>query len=89
MKPLPNFLTRCPPADDAELREREQALKVVATLGVRRKVDQRVTHAKRKRTKRGLIDKLHETERDDGGKKGEEQTEEQSRKEATPSVERK
>ena len=77
MKPLPNFLDRCPPADDVELREREQALKVSANLGLRREFEQRVKRAKRTRKKKGLIVKLHETKRADGGKKRVERTEKQ------------
>jgi hypothetical protein len=86
MKPLPNFLNRCPPVDDAELHEREQALKVAANLSLRRGVEQRVKRAKRMRKKKGRIAKLHETERGDGGKKGEERTKELSREEARQGV---
>jgi hypothetical protein len=72
MKPLPNFLDKCPPVYDAELREREQALKVAGTFGLRRekeKVAQHVKRAKRMGTKNELDAKLHETERGDPGQK--------------------
>jgi hypothetical protein len=55
MKPLPNFLQKCPPAENAEARKREQMLTVMGTLGLRyeeKKKEKSVKRANRIKAKK-------------------------------------
>jgi hypothetical protein len=47
MKPLPNFLQNCPPAENAEARKMEQILTVAGALGLRREEEKRERSVKR------------------------------------------
>jgi hypothetical protein len=61
MKPLPNFLQKCPPAEDAEARKREKILTVAGTLGLRREEEknkQSVMRVKRMKAKTRVDAKL-------------------------------